>query len=64
MKADRKSNAQQNRGESSTSKISDSGINRNQAEEELRRDESRLQLAQKIARLGIWDWDIASDKTS
>ncbi|MBN2496416.1 MAG: PAS domain-containing protein [Deltaproteobacteria bacterium] len=32
------------------------------AEEELRRSESRLAEAQRIAHLGNWDWDIARDQ--
>ena len=63
MKADRKSKPHQNRGKPTTNKASDSKIERQQVEEELRRNESRLRLAQKIARLGIWDWDIATDKS-
>ena len=36
---------------------------RKQAEEALRDSEGRLRLAMQIARLGIWDWDIATDTT-
>ena len=33
-------------------------------EEELRRNEGRLRQAQHIARLGIWDWNIITDRTN
>lgn len=36
---------------------------RKQAEEELRRSEGRLRQAQHLARIGIWEWDRASDET-
>lgn len=35
---------------------------RRQAEETLRRSEARLANAQRIARLGDWEWNIASDR--
>ena len=35
---------------------------RRRAEEELRRNEERLRLAQEVGRLGHWDWDIAADE--
>lgn len=32
------------------------------AQEELRRSESSLQEAQRVAHIGSWEWDVASDK--
>jgi len=37
---------------------------RKEAEHELISNMSRLRLATQLAHLGIWDWEIASDKTS
>ena len=64
MNVVRKSKSQLNRGIPTIIVGNDSKIKHEQTEEELHQNESRLQLAQTIARLGIWDWDIASDKTT
>ncbi|MBK9925543.1 MAG: PAS domain-containing protein [Anaerolineales bacterium] len=37
---------------------------RKEAENELLNNVSRLRLATRLARLGVWDWEIATDKTS
>jgi PAS domain S-box-containing protein len=39
-------------------------IERRQAEEQLRESESRLIEAQRIARVGSWEWDVTKDKVS
>jgi PAS domain S-box-containing protein len=36
---------------------------RKQAEEELRSSEARMRQAQRLGRLGFWEWNIATDKT-
>jgi PAS domain S-box-containing protein len=37
---------------------------RKRAVEELRRSEGRLKQAQRLARLGVWEWDLAADETT
>lgn len=37
---------------------------RKQAEEELRQSRERLQEAESVARMGSWEWDVVSDRTS
>jgi PAS domain S-box-containing protein len=37
---------------------------RRQAEEQLRKSQSQLAQAQQIARMGSWEWDLASDKVA
>jgi signal transduction histidine kinase/PAS domain-containing protein len=46
------------------SKLKNEINERKQAEEALYKSEGRLRQAMYIAQLGIWDWDIATDKTT
>jgi len=39
-------------------------VERNRAEAELRRSEAQLAAAQKIARIGSWEWDISANRMS
>jgi PAS domain S-box-containing protein len=42
--------------------LQDEMAERNRAEAELRRSEAQLAAAQKIARIGSWEWDVRADR--
>jgi PAS domain S-box-containing protein len=44
--------------------VSEDITGRKRAEETVRRSEAQLKTAQRIAKLGAWNWDIASDKVA
>ncbi|MDB6019026.1 MAG: Blue-light-activated protein [Pedosphaera sp.] len=45
-----------------TADLTQENIERRLAEDQLRRSQSQLAQAQKIARLGSWEWDLVADK--
>jgi PAS domain S-box-containing protein len=47
-----------------TADLTQENRERRQAEEQLRKSQSQLAQAQQIARMGSWEWDLATDKVT